>query len=611
MRWGILENRKAGMLIAAAVAVVLRFIYLVEISSAPFFKNLFSDSSIFDKWAMTMVNSGDWFSGEPFFMAPLYPYFLGVLYRVFGHSIPLVHVIQSLIGIGSVLLVYLIGERLFKRPAAFIAALLTAAYPVLIYFENLVLVETLQVFLSLLMVYLLLRAVGRPSAKYFWLAAGVVAGLSALARPNVLLVALCVLLWILIELHRSPKAERYHAALLFTFGAALVIAPVTLRNAIAGRDFVLISSNGGLNFFIGNNPDAPGVYYNSSGFDLDSDPSGRNFAERETGRLLKPSGVSSYWMGKGLEFVRSDPGGFLALLLRKASLFFSMNEIPQVGTSYQFYRANYAPLLKLPLPDFLIVSLLGFLGIYFAVGRHSNGLRLLLWIGGGFILSIIVIFVSDRFRLPVVPFLALLGAFAVTEIVERVRRRDFPFAMPAVIILAGGILLEVFIPPQQKDDFALEYQYLGNLYYDAGQFREAAAAYRRSLDYHDNYFTRNNFGNTLAQLGDVKTAVAEYVQAMKLNPRHPLANFNLGNLFIQVGEYDRARRSFERSINIDPRFAPAYRNLAILESEHGEVEAALRHFTTLLSLVSDPEVRKSVEADITRLKSLPSTAPSK
>ncbi|NIN01520.1 MAG: hypothetical protein GTO24_26530, partial [candidate division Zixibacteria bacterium] len=37
-----------------------------------------------------------------------------------------------------------------------------------------------------------------------------------------------------------------------------MIAPVTLRNYFVGKDLVLIAWQGGLNFYLGNNPDATG-----------------------------------------------------------------------------------------------------------------------------------------------------------------------------------------------------------------------------------------------------------------------------------------------------------------------------------------------------------------
>jgi len=128
----LVMNRSASLIIVCAVAVLIRVIYLIEISSSPFFSNLFSDSAIFDGWAKTMVRTGDWLGDEAFFMAPLYPYLLALMYAVFGHSLMMVRVVQSFTGVISALFLYLIGERIFNRSVAFVAALVMGVYPVLV-----------------------------------------------------------------------------------------------------------------------------------------------------------------------------------------------------------------------------------------------------------------------------------------------------------------------------------------------------------------------------------------------------------------------------------------------------------------------------------------------
>ena len=81
-----------------------------------------------------------------------------------------------------------------------------------------------------------------------WLAAGLVLGLGALAVASMLLLAPVALWW----LRRTSRTWR--APLLFLLGCTLAIAPVTLRNGLVSGDWVLISRDAGLNFYIGNNP---------------------------------------------------------------------------------------------------------------------------------------------------------------------------------------------------------------------------------------------------------------------------------------------------------------------------------------------------------------------
>jgi len=84
---------------------ILRLIYLLEIKDNPHFYNLTLDPLYHDSWAK-QVAGGDWIGNQVFFRAPFYPYFLAVLYKIFGHHLFLVRLIQHLIGSLSVVLIF-------------------------------------------------------------------------------------------------------------------------------------------------------------------------------------------------------------------------------------------------------------------------------------------------------------------------------------------------------------------------------------------------------------------------------------------------------------------------------------------------------------------------
>ena len=91
---------------------------------------------------------------------------------------------------------------------------------------------------------------GRPRRL---LVPGFCLGLAALAVANILLFLPMALLWVIVARRALPWPRRLLNALPLLLGASLVIAPVTLRNYLIGDDLVLISSNGGINFYLGNN----------------------------------------------------------------------------------------------------------------------------------------------------------------------------------------------------------------------------------------------------------------------------------------------------------------------------------------------------------------------
>src|SRR5262245_18636399 len=72
-----------GVAISVA-ALLLRLAHLLSLRPLPTFTHYVMDEAYHDAWARRIA-SGDWLGGpEAFFRAPLYPYLLGLVYRLFG-----------------------------------------------------------------------------------------------------------------------------------------------------------------------------------------------------------------------------------------------------------------------------------------------------------------------------------------------------------------------------------------------------------------------------------------------------------------------------------------------------------------------------------------------
>jgi 4-amino-4-deoxy-L-arabinose transferase-like glycosyltransferase len=232
------------------LAFILRLIYLLQVKSNPHFFSPTMDPLYHDVWAQNIAD-GNWIGGRVFFRAPFYAYFLAVVYKVFGHDYIIPRLIQHIIGSFSCVLVYLVAKRLFSRRVAIVASLLAATYGMFFYFESELLLDSFLVFFDLLLILLLLKA--RDNPRFLnWLLCGMILGLSAITRPTILVFIPFVWLWIFLLFIKHKKLKEVLAfCVIFVIGSALVISPVTLRDYLAGRDFVLIASQGGINFYIG------------------------------------------------------------------------------------------------------------------------------------------------------------------------------------------------------------------------------------------------------------------------------------------------------------------------------------------------------------------------
>src|SRR5438876_8332821 len=114
-------------LVVFAVAFTLRIIHIWQMRNAPFFTLLMGDARGYDEWAQRIAG-GDWIGHDVFYQAPLYPYFLGILYRIAGHSLMLVRVVQAMIGSLSCVFVSATARRLFSTRAGLVAGLMLAIY---------------------------------------------------------------------------------------------------------------------------------------------------------------------------------------------------------------------------------------------------------------------------------------------------------------------------------------------------------------------------------------------------------------------------------------------------------------------------------------------------
>ena len=184
-----------------------------------------------------------------FFVDPLYPYFLGAVYALFGHNLLLVRLLQAAIGVGTVGLVRHLGRRLDDGAIGNGAALLYAVYGPAI-FNEAEIEKTAFATLFLLLAVALTLGSTRPA----WLLGGVTIGLATLSRANMVLLALPLGLYLV----RSLGSWHPRRIGLFTAGCLLMLTPVIWRNYHVGGEFALVTS-AGQNLYLGNNP------YNTGG----------------------------------------------------------------------------------------------------------------------------------------------------------------------------------------------------------------------------------------------------------------------------------------------------------------------------------------------------------
>jgi 4-amino-4-deoxy-L-arabinose transferase-like glycosyltransferase len=191
--------------------------------------------------------------------APGLPLFVAAVYRVSGGpDVTLVLVLLALLSAAAIPLTFVLGKGMAGPVAGLIGAAALAAYPALLEYQGMLLTEPLAAFLLSAGLVTFLWATER-SSNWAWLAGGALFGLLALVRPEYLAVAaLLPLAWLTREAIRGRLRQAGVMAAISLLGTCLVLAPWTIRNAIALDRVVPISTGGGKALFIGTYLDADG-----------------------------------------------------------------------------------------------------------------------------------------------------------------------------------------------------------------------------------------------------------------------------------------------------------------------------------------------------------------
>jgi len=327
-------------------------------------------------------------SGSTYY-PPGYPYFLALVYRIFGygHWAPLLG--QALLGAGSAVLLFWIGRQLVSDRVGLLAGLSFGLYPPLVYYSGVLLTETLYVFLVLAWVWLLLRIGCRMGVAF---CAGVLLGLASITRAPMLLGILLALpaFW---YVHRSLRLA-LRLSLIHACGAAIVVLPVAIRNYEIHHELVLVSTNGPPTFYFGHvvkNMDVPipkGM----------NDRAVREWTRRENALYLRRHFFTYLW---------ELPDYYAAVLI--AGVYW-----PATGYTRELLRKADFLLWNL---FFLPFGLCGFL-LWRRLPRESVYLLLIIAI------HLVVPAIASpfpRYRVPMFPVFALLSWVAIATLCARER----------------------------------------------------------------------------------------------------------------------------------------------------------------------------------------------
>ena len=532
------------------LALTVQLLFLSQYAASPFFWEPRLDALFHHRFALDLLAGKA--PPEPYFRAPLYGWLLTGIYKTLGQSPWAVRLVQAVIESGSVVLLYLLGRRIFFERAARLAGVSMALYGPLVYNCLEYHTPVLEVFLDLAA---LLALVSARNVRIAGLG-GLLLGISALARPNILiLLPLAVVYLVFLKNRRG--------ALVFLLAALLGPLAVTARNFCVSGDPVFIASQGGINLFLGNRPEADGftpstpIRYRFDGPYEDSVALyGQKAADEAAGHPLRPSQSSRYWTAKALEFWKSRPRSALALTGKKLVLALSFREVRN-NTAFDYVRAEWAPLLYVIAPlGFWWAGPLGFLGMILA--RKTPEVRLLIGFTALYLGSIVVFFAADRYRLPLVPILLLFASHAVFHLWDN-RANPKVYAPALAILCALSMLADIeWVKTGGPKLWAQDEWSAGNRLLARGRAEEAESRVRRALALDpQSSEIWSGLGSALFAEGKFDGAARAFAMAARLAPENPADVFNAALCLKTLGRASEVKALLLEALRRDPGYGPA------------------------------------------------------
>ncbi len=530
----------------------------------------------YDDWAQRILH-GQWTDQMAFYGLPLYAYLLAGVYKLFGYGPFVPGLLQAAFDAGTAVLIYKLGVRLFsvplpekpqtkdpqvqtsiwQTPGKLIglgAALGWTFFSPAQAYATILMPTVWAVFAFWLVVWLVVRTDAAPSQTAA-LAYGFLVGFVATGVATVLFLVPLLLAAIFLKPWPTAKPDRFFfsrlaaAALLF-IGIGAGTSPCWLHNYAAARDPVFLSAHGGVNFWIGNNPVAtgypnfpPGLHAGQEAMLKDS----IKIAEAAAGHSIKRSEVSGYWSAKANDYIHHHPLESLRLLGRKIANFWN---------AFQYDDLSMITALRehqviLPALRFGLVAALAIPALLTAWNRFP----LCRWIGAAVLLqmlSLLSVFVTERYRLAAVPGLLLFAACGIWMLWESCATTNRRQAAIYLALLALATWF-VSVPKHDPSLWALDSYNSGWQALEANDLPTAEKKLKLAYSYvPENAEINFALGNVSLGQGNTSRAKSYYAATIRLDSTHEGAWNNLGVLALQENRWPLAAQFFQRALRQNP-----------------------------------------------------------
>ena len=334
-----------------------------------------------------------------------YPLFLALVFKLGSSGLLWIRFIQCIFSCATILLVYILAKRMLGMFEAIISAGIVAIYPYFIFIPGAILPTCWFSFLLVLGVILLFR--NKEKNNIFNLViAGLIFGLATLTRPSAAVLVLMVISWLFIINIKKSKVAMINI-LAFSVCVSLVVLPWVYRNyTTLGKPTV--ATNGGRNFWLGNNPNATATSGNNIAL--------TNALETQLDATQTEIEREHIYYQAGKQFISQNPDVFIRSSIKKVINFWRLYPIPTSG--YPQIESTSRLVGTLASAFLFVLGVLGLIMVWKSTKPETFLLIL-------FIIAFTVLhalYISKvRMRLPLDHFLVIFASYSVARSIICIR----------------------------------------------------------------------------------------------------------------------------------------------------------------------------------------------
>jgi tetratricopeptide (TPR) repeat protein len=207
-----------------------------------------------------------------------------------------------------------------------------------------------------------------------------------------------------------------------------------------------------------------------------------------------------------------------------------------------------------------------------------------------YMISVVMFFVTSRYRVPVVAVLILLGSYAACWYVRALRSRRWRPLLAATLMLVVMGLVAARTPDDIDEPMLQQHAATGMKLAYAGDYVEAERFLGKLVKRADaagqpleaGYW--HMLGYVRMRQEKLVDAIGCFDRALEIQPEYPEARGHLGVALAALGRLDQAAEQFERLVHDDPRDAAARANLGSVLARRGRIDDAIMHLLRAIEL---------------------------